>query len=94
MDFSAMVNHKVTLRGIAYNALGSAVVADPDDEWLVYVDGLEWWDDVDYGSIIEITGLLVREPIAPDPVVYEGRHTHGAVGKALIIRDAKWRSLL
>ena len=41
MDFSAMVDHQVTLTGVAYNALGSAVLADPDGEWLVYVGGLE-----------------------------------------------------
>ena len=93
MDFSALVNRRVILRGIAYNALGRAVLADPDDEWLVYVDDLEWWDDDEYGKNVEVSGLLVREPIAPDAVVNEGRHTHGAVGKALIIRHAKWRLL-
>ena len=91
MDFSTMINRRVTLNGTAFNALGGAVVADSDGEWLVYVDGLEWWDDDDYGGNVEITGLLVRESIAPDPVVKHGRHTHGAVGKALIIRDATWR---
>ena len=93
MDFSAMTNRKVTLNGVAYNALGGAVVADPDGEWLVYVDGLESWEDADYGKNVEITGLLVRQSIAPDPVVKDGRHTHGAVGKALIIRGARWRLL-
>ena len=65
MDFSEMVDHQVTLSGVAYNALGSAVVADPDGEWFVYVDGLESWDDGDYGKKVEVTGLLVREAIAP-----------------------------
>ena len=90
MDFSAMVNTQVTLSGVAYNALGSAVVADPDVEWLVYVDGLEEWDNSDYGKNVEVTGLLVREAIAPQAVVEDGRHSHGAAGKALIIRDATW----
>lgn len=90
MDFSAMIDHQVTLNGVAYNALGSAVVADPDVEWLVYVDGLESWDDDDYGKSVEVTGLLVREAIAPEAGVEDGRHSHGAVGKALVLRDATW----
>ena len=93
MNFAAMINRQVTLRGIAYNALGAAVIADPDDDWQVYVDGLDAWDDAEYGKPVEITGLLVREPIAPEAVVSDGGHTHGAVGKALIIRGARWRLL-
>jgi hypothetical protein len=81
VDFSAMINHQVTISGVAYNALGSAVVADPDVEWLVYVDGLEGWDESDYGKKVEVTGLLVREAIAPQAVVEDGRHSHGAKGK-------------
>ena len=86
-----MVDRQVTLTGVAYNALGSAVVADPDGEWLVYVAGLEGWDDGEYGEPVEVSGLLVREAIAPEAEERDGRHTHGARGKALVIRDATWR---
>ena len=93
MDFSEMVEQQVTLSGVAYNALGNAVVADPDGEWFIYVDGLESWDEGDYGKNVEITGLLVREAIAPQAEENDGRHTHGAKGKALVIRGATWRVL-
>lgn len=86
-----MVDRQVTLTGVAYNALGSAVVADPDGEWLVYVAGLEGWDDGEYGEQVEVSGLLVREAIAPEAEERDGRHTHGARGKALVIRAATWR---
>lgn len=86
-----MVDRQVTLTGVAYNALGSAVVADPDGEWLVYVAGLEGWGDGEYGEQVEVSGLLVREAIAPEAEERDGRHTHGARGKALVIRDATWR---
>ncbi|HEX5729201.1 hypothetical protein [Microbacterium sp.] len=91
MDFSEMVDQQVTLSGVAYNALGSAVVADPDGEWFIHVDGLESWDEGDYGNNVEITGLLVREAIAPQAEEKDGRHTHGAKGTALVIRGATWR---
>jgi hypothetical protein len=93
VDFSEMVDHQVIVSGLAYNALGSAVVADPDGEWLVYVDGLESWDDGDYGKKVEVAGLMVREAIAPQAEEKDGRHTHGAKGKALVIRDATWQFL-
>ena len=86
-----MVDQQVTLSGVAYNALGSAVVADPDGEWLVYVAGLESWDDSEYGEPVEVTGLLVREAVAPEAEERDGRHTHGARGKALVIRNASWQ---
>lgn len=91
MELSAMVDRIVTLSGIAENAVPWAVVADPDFSWLVYVEGLGCWGDDEYGKTVDVTGLLVREAVTPQHQVIDGQHTHGAVGKAFIIRDAKWR---
>lgn len=91
MDLPAMVNRHVTLQGVALNALGNAVIADPDEEWFVYIDGLECWDDDLYGNNVEVAGLLVRAAIAPEATSDGGRHSQGAVGKALVIRNARWR---
>lgn len=94
MDFESLVNQQVTITGVAYNALPLAVVVDPDDEWQVYVDGHESWDDADYGKRVEITGLLVRQAIAPEATVdADGGYSHGAVGKALVLRNATWRTV-
>jgi hypothetical protein len=93
MDLAAMVGQEVTLTGTAENAVPWAVVTGPDFSWLVYVYGQRLWDADDYGKPVEVTGLLVHEPVAPEQKVIDGRHTHGAVGKAFILRDAKWRFL-
>jgi hypothetical protein len=66
------------------------VVADPEVEWLVYVDGLEAWDEDDDGKSVEVSGLLVRQAVAPAAKVEDGRHTHGAAGRALVVRGATW----
>jgi hypothetical protein len=91
MDLDAMVDRVVTLSGTAENAIPWAVVTGPDFSWLVYVEGLRRWDTDDYGKTVEVTGLLVWERVAPEHVVIDGAHMHGAVGKAYIMRDAEWQ---
>jgi hypothetical protein len=86
-----MVDSRVTLRGVAHDALGGAVVADAEGEWLVYLDGLESWDEAMLGTDVEVAGLLVRDRIAPEATVRDGSHSHGAGGMALIMREPTWR---
>jgi hypothetical protein len=91
MDLAAMVDRVVTITGTAENAVPWAVVTDDEFSFLVYVEGLRSWDADDYGKTVEVTGLLVNEPVAPERKVIGGRQTHGAVGKAFIMREANWR---
>jgi hypothetical protein len=91
MDLAAMVDRVVTITGTAENAVPWAVITDDEFSFLVYVAGLRTWDTDDYGKTVEVTGLLVHEPVAPEQKAIGGRQTHGAVGKAFIMRDATWR---
>ena len=92
-DLRDMLNRVVTLTGTADNAHSGAVVVGDNDAWMVYIDGLRWWDTPEYRKTVEVTGLLVVAKLAPDPVVQDGVHSHGASGSSLVLRDASWRVL-
>lgn len=91
MDLASMTDRVVAISGIAQNAVPWAVITDDELSFLVYVEGLRDWDADVYGKTVEVSGLLVHEPVAPEATSVAGRRTHGAVGKAFIMRDAKWR---
>lgn len=88
-----IVAKKVTVTGIARNAmLGAVVVRDGGRP--IYIDGLAEWDDNELGKRVEVSGVLVQRKLAPDPVVsQDGGISHGMAGNADVIEDAVWKVL-
>jgi hypothetical protein len=84
-----LVGLTVTLRGTATDAHRGAVVRG-DADWVVYVEGLADWGGT-AGLPVEVTGLLVETPFAPEPVVRDGAVGHGASGTRHVLRGATWR---
>lgn len=87
------LDQQVTIRGTAGNAvLGAVLVLDTGEP--VYIEGLhEWPDDVSAGKV-EVTGVLRRRKLAPDPgVAPDGGATHGMVGTALVLEGASWSAV-
>jgi hypothetical protein len=80
-----------TVVGEAANAKAGAVVLT-DVYGEVYVKGLAAWPDDVVGKTVELSGLLRREKLIPDPVTNEdGAVTAGAYGDQTVIADADWK---
>jgi hypothetical protein len=80
----------VTLRGVAADAKGGAVL-QTDDGRVVYVDGLERWPDAVAGHPVKAQGRLTRRKLIPDPVVGPaGERSAGAVGDQTVLEQATW----
>lgn len=92
MELDEMLGKRVTLRGTAYDAHAGAVLMLPDGI-TVYVSGLSAWDEQLYGREVELTGVLNREQLGPEPTVTEDGHTHGMVGRPLVLREASWQAV-
>ncbi|MGY0231835.1 hypothetical protein [Longispora urticae] len=84
-----LVGLTVTLRGTAADAHRGAVVHG-DADWVVYVEGLADWGGT-VGLSVEVTGLLIETPLAPEPAVRDGAVSHGASGTRHVLRGATWR---
>lgn len=77
--------------GGAANAKGGAVVLT-DVYGPVYVEGLKAWPVDVVGKTVEVSGLLRREKLIPDPVTNEyGAVSAGAYGDQTVIADADWK---
>ena len=88
----ATLDQVTTVAGTARQAMLGAVVLTAD-RTPVYIAGLPEWDDDRSGEPIEVTGLLRRRSLAPDPTVDEdGAVSHGIEGTQYVLDDATWEN--
>jgi hypothetical protein len=81
---------KVTLRGVARDAKGGAVVVT--DRGPVYVAGLDAWPAALAGRRVEVTGVVRQTKHIPDPVGPGNTVGQGAWGDQTVIVEATWRA--
>ncbi len=88
-----LVDQTVTLRGVAHEAaLGAVVVLDGGG--VVYFDGRADWPGPVSGKTIDVTGVLRRRKLAPDPVVGANSGiSHGVAGESWVFEDATWTAV-
>lgn len=87
------VDQEVTLAGVARDSHQGAVVLLSDGT-PVYIRGLYCWDAELNFKRVKVTGILRERKIAPDPEVGpSGEVSHGMVGDAWVLEDAKWELL-
>ncbi|MFW9849695.1 MAG: hypothetical protein ACFFF4_11160 [Candidatus Thorarchaeota archaeon] len=80
-----------TIRGRAENAKGGAVVIT-DSLGVIYIDGVDSWDDNVVGRDVEVKGEIFHGKHIPDPVVDEdGAISTGAAGIQTILLNPKWK---
>ena len=84
-------NKQVTLKGMALNAKGGAVLVT-EAKGPIYVEGLDAWPDEFLDAEVQVTGLLTSKKIIPDPVVDEhGAVSTGAEGNQMVLEKATWK---
>jgi hypothetical protein len=81
---------KTTIRGVARDAKGGAVVVT--DGGPVYVIGLEAWPRELAGRKVEVTGRVRPKKHLPDPVGPGGTVAQGAWGDQTVIEGATWKT--
>jgi len=81
---------KTTIRGVAQNAKGGAVVVS--DGGPVYVVGLESWPAALAGRQVEVTGVVRQRKHLPDPVGPGNTVALGAWGDQTVIEGATWKA--
>jgi hypothetical protein len=81
---------RTTIRGVARNAKGGAVVVTATGP--VYVLGLEAWPAALDGRAVEVTGVVRQKKHLPDPVGPGGTVAQGAWGSQTVIADATWKA--
>ncbi len=85
-----MLGQVVSLKGKAYNSKGGAVLVMTSDE-VIYIEGLDYWEDSHLESEMFVKGLLKQVKYIPDPVVDDdGAISQGAEGKQYVLEDAEW----
>jgi hypothetical protein len=72
------------IAGTAYNAKAGAVLR-ADDGRMMYVEGLQEWDDDVVGTPVTLTGIVSVKKIFPDPIVDGGMIGQGMVGETLVL---------
>jgi hypothetical protein len=80
---------RTTLRGVARDAKGGAVVVT--DRGPVYIAGLDAWPAALAGRTVEVTGVLRQMKHIPDPVGPGNTVAQGAWGEQTVIVEATWR---
>ena len=80
---------KITLRGVARDAKGGAVVVT--DRGPVYVAGLDAWPAALAGRTVEVMGVVRQAKHLPDPVGPGNTVAQGAWGEQPVIVEATWR---
>jgi hypothetical protein len=81
----------VTVRGVAHDAKGGAIVQTDEGE-VYYVAGLDSWPADLRGVRVEVTGRPAHRKLIPDPVVSDsGEHSAGAFGDQDVLEAATWR---
>jgi hypothetical protein len=72
---------------------GPARSSPPTRADTIYVIGLASWPADLLGRRVEVTGLLTRKKLIPDPEVNEnGEHTAGAYGLQDVMEKPKWKA--
>ena len=82
---------KTTLRGVARDAKGGAVVVT--DRGPVYIAGLDAWPAALAGRTVEVTGVVRQMKHIPDPVGPGNTVAQGAWGEQTVIVEATWRAV-
>jgi hypothetical protein len=80
---------KTTLRGVARDAKGGAVVVT--DRGPVYILGLDAWPTALAGSTVEVMGVVRQRKHLPDPVGPGNTVAQGAWGEQTVVEGATWR---
>ncbi len=81
----------VTLRGIARDAKGGAVLVLPTNE-PVYIEVLPSWPTGVSGKDVSVTGILREKKLIPDPYIApDGGISQGAIGTQTVLEKAKWK---
>ena len=84
-----IINKEITLRGIAMDAKGGAVIVLFEGE-VVYLQNMDYWDDDMYNKGVLVKGLLVERKLIPDPVVSkDGAISAGAHGTQYVLENPK-----
>ena len=80
----------ITLRGVARDAKGYAVLVLPTNE-PIYIENLFSWPVEVLGKFVAVTGILRVKKLIPDPYFSpDGGISQGAMGKQTILENAKW----
>ena len=86
----AVLDEVTTVSGTAHQAMMGAVVFTAEGT-PVYIAGLREWDDGRSGKSIEVTGVLRKKSLGPDPTVDEdGAVSHGIEGTQYVLEGATW----
>ncbi|RZU53791.1 hypothetical protein EV385_5725 [Krasilnikovia cinnamomea] len=85
MTIDHLVGQRVTVRGVAGDAAGGAVVLAGEGT-PVYLARMARWDTL-AGSTIEVTGELDRTEIAPLRSAPGEPASHGAPGRQYVLRN-------
>jgi len=87
-----LLNRRVTLRGVARDAKGGAVLVIRGNE-VVYIRGLTHWASDMLGKTMRVSGVLRESKFLPDPRGANGAIAAGAYGKQYVLEKATWRSI-
>jgi hypothetical protein len=90
LDFEAKINKRITIHGIAQNAMLGAMI-ETSDYSPIYMEGIEEWENSILKKSIVVTGVLRRRKLAPDPVVSpKGEISHGISGESFVLENPTW----
>ncbi|MHA1906000.1 MAG: hypothetical protein ACW98Y_01795 [Candidatus Thorarchaeota archaeon] len=77
--------------GRAENAKGGAVVVTSDGD-VIYINGVDSWDDDIVGKDVIAKGRLSHEKFIPDPIIEEdGAISQGAEGLQTVLHNVEWK---
>lgn len=83
----------VTVRGIARDAKGGAVLL-PANTDPIYIEGLSSWPDEVLGKEVSVTGVLREKKLIPDPyIASDGGISQGAIGTQMVLEKATWKRI-
>ena len=89
MELEKLIGQKVTLRGIAKDAKGGAVLTTTEGS-VIYIKELESWSSELLDKQVSVSGLLNKEKLIPDPVVDKnGAFRSGAFGFQFVLEKAE-----
>jgi len=86
-----MVDQKVSLSGTAMDSKAGAVLV-ADDDTIVYLEDVDYWDASFAGKPVGVTGTLRRkQAIPPAAVADDGAISQGMDGDQWVLEDPQWR---
>lgn len=90
MDIEKLIGQKITIKGIAKDAKGGAVILISENV-PIYIKGLDSWSPELFDRRLKVIGVLKEEKFIPDPVIDEdGSISTGAYGDQLVLIDAEF----